>query len=86
MPKNRKRLQLRNIHFQLNVPCFHGNANGGGGDGDSGCGRDADDVDERYNYSDVSLALQGTPCQISFWNFRAQVFEHPTVTSRCQLP
>ena len=48
-------MQLRNIHFQLNVPCFHGNVNGGGdddddddGDGDSGCGRDADDVDERY--------------------------------------
>ena len=49
-------MQLRNTHFQLNVPCFHGNVNGGGdgddddddGDGDSGCGRDADDVDERY--------------------------------------
>ena len=44
-------MQLRNIHFQLNVPCFHGNVNGGGdddGDRDSGCGRDADDVDERY--------------------------------------
>ena len=36
------------------------------------------------NYSDVSLALQGTPCH--FLIFRAQVFEHPTVTSRCQLP
>ena len=42
-------MQLRDIHFQLNVPCFHGNANGGDDDddGDSGCGRDADDVDER---------------------------------------
>ena len=38
------------------------------------------------NYSDVSLALQGTQRHF-FKRFSGpKQFEHPTVTSRCQLP
>ena len=37
-------MHLQDLHFQLNFPCFHGNATGSDDDGGGG---DAGDVDER---------------------------------------
>ena len=38
-------MHLQDLHFQLNFPCFHGNATGS--DDDDGGGGDDGDVDER---------------------------------------
>ena len=40
-------MHLRGLHFQLNFPCFHGNATGSDDDDDDGGGGDDGDVDER---------------------------------------
>ena len=45
-------MHLRDLHFQLNFPCFHGNATGSDDDDDGGGGGDDGDVDDN-NYSDV---------------------------------